>query len=154
MLNSITWTEYFTVITFLVVCYYGFIGFRFYHLEILSIIGIKKVDDTETKISIDTEFKKVDGATRHEDYQPKPAAEIDISPLVQAFTDEVKACTQQLDDNISRNDLLHSISSIILKYPVLKEADCKQELIQFIFDEVNTQYPDLLQLSEIKQLLG
>lgn len=154
MLNSITWAQYFTVVVFLLVCYYIFIGFRFYRWEILSLIGIKKIEEKGISISTVAEFKKSFESENHEDYLPKPAMEIDISPLVQAFTDEVKAYVQESGSSINSNELLHSISLIILKYPVLKDAEYQQELVQFIFDEVNIQYPNLLQQSEIKQLFS
>jgi len=154
MLNSITWAQYFTVVVFLLVCYYIFIGFRFYRWEILSLIGIKKIEEKGISISTVAEFKKSFESENHEDYLPKPAMEIDISPLMQAFTDEVKAYIQESGNGVTGNELLHSISLIFLKYPVLKDAEHQQELMQFIFDEVNTRYPNLLRQSEIKQLFS
>ena len=154
MLNSITWAQYVTAVIFLLSCYYIFIGFRFYRWEILSLIGIKKIEGNGISISTVAEFKKNFQTENHEDYLPKPALDIDISPLIQAFTDEIKAYLQESGSGITGNELLHSINLIILKYPALKDAEYQQDLVQFIFDEVNTRYPNLLRQSEIKQLLS
>ena len=154
MFNSITWGQYFTTVTLLLVCYYVFIGLRFYRWEILSVIGIKKVEDNAIAISTVANFKKSFETESHEDYLPKPALEVDISPVVQSFTDEIKAYLQESDDNTSKDELRHSIQAIVTKYPVLKNVDYKHELIQFLFDEANAKYPNLLQLNELKELLS
>jgi hypothetical protein len=74
--------------------------------------------------------------------------------VVQSFTDEIKAYLQESDDDALKDELLHSIQTIITKYPVLKNVDYKHELIQFLFNESNAKYPNLLQLNEIKELLS
>lgn len=153
MLNSITWTQYVTAVISLLVCYYTFIGFQFYRWEILSLIGIKKIEGSGISISTVADFKKSFETENHENYLPKPALEIDISPLMQAFTDEVKAYLEESGSSVTGNELLQSINLIILKYPVLKDAEYQQELVRYIFDEVNTRYPNLIRQSDIKQLL-
>jgi hypothetical protein len=154
MFNSITWGQYFIAVTLLLVCYYVFIGLRFYRWEIMSVIGIKKVEDNAIAISTVANFKKSFENERDEDYLPKPSLEVDISPVVQSFTDEIKAYLQESDDDALKDELLHSIQTIITKYPVLKNVDYKHELIQFLFNESNAKYPNLLQLNEIKELLS
>lgn len=154
MFNSITWGQYFTAITLLLVCYYIFIGLRFYRWEILNVIGIKKVEDNAIAISTVADFKKSFETESHEDYLPKAISEVDISPVVQSFTDEIKAYLQESDDDTSKEELLHSIQAIVTKYPVLRNLDYKHELIQFLFDESNAKYPNLLQLNELKELLS
>lgn len=154
MFNSITWGQYFTTITLLLVCYYAFIGLRFFRWKILSVMGIKNVEDNAIAISTVTNFKKSFETESHEDYLPKPALEVDISPVVRSFTDEVKAYLQESDDDTSKDELLHSIQAIVTKYPVLKNVDYKHELIQFLFDESNAKYPNLLQLNELTELLS
>lgn len=154
MFNSITWGQYFTALTLLLVCYYVFIGLRFYRWEILSVIGIKKVEDNAIAISTVANFKKSFETESHEDYLPKPLLEVDISPVVQSFTDEIKAYLQESDDYTLKDELLHSIQAIVMKYPVLKDADYKHELVQFLFDEANAKHSNLVQLNDVKQLLN
>jgi hypothetical protein len=118
----------------------------------MSLAGIKKVED---KISVGSTVENLKDsleAGTHDDHLTTASPEVDISPIVQSFTDEVKAYLQVSDNNISKDDMLHSLQDLMRKYPVLKIADCKQELIHFLFNEINTQYPKLLQLNDIKEL--
>lgn len=154
MFNSITWGQYFTVVTLLLICYYAFVGFKFFRWEVLGLMGIKKVDGDSIAISTVDEFKKSFKSESHEDYLPKPEMEVDISPVVQSFTDEVKAYFLESDSDVRKDDILHSLQIIIRKYPVFQTVDYKHELIQFLFDESNAKYPNLLQLNELKQLLS
>ena len=153
MFDSITWGQYITTVVLFLVCYYIFIGFRFFRWELLSLIGIKKVEDKGLAISTVSDFKRNFKAEKHENYFPKPALEIDISPVVQSFTDEVKAYLTEADILASKGELLNSIQLIVLKYPVLQEADYKHELVDFLFIEANAKFPNLLQQDDVKQLL-
>jgi hypothetical protein len=152
MFNSITWGQYCTTVALLLVCYYLFVGFQYFRWEILNLIGIKKVEDRALTIPTVTNFKNSLVTESHEDYLPKPALEIDISPVVQSFTDEVKAYLQEADNKIQHDELLNSLQLIASKYPALKETDCRQELEQLILKEASTQYPHLLQPKDLKQL--
>lgn len=154
MFNSVTWGQYFNMVTLLLVCYYAFVGFKFFRWEVLGHMGIKKVDGDAIAISTVDEFKKSFKTESHEDYLPKPEIEVDISPVVQAFTDEVKAYLQEANDHASKDELLHSLQAITAKYPVLKSVDYKHELIQFLFEESNAKYPNLFQLNDLKKLLS
>ena len=98
MFNSSTWGQYFYAIILLHIIYYIVIGFRFYKWEILSIIGIRKVDDDSLNItSALSNLKEFVASENHESYLPKANLEIDISPLVRSFTDEVTAFVQGTD---------------------------------------------------------
>ena len=153
MFNSITWGQYFIAVALLLVCYYSFVALRFYRWEILSLIGIKKVENEAIAISTVANFKKSFENENHEDYLPKPDLEVDISPVVQSFTDEIKAYLQEAKNGIAEDELLNSLQAIVTKYPVLKSVDYKPELVQFILDESNVKYPNLLQINDLKQLL-
>ncbi len=108
-----------------------------------STVGFQTVDN----------LKKSFVRENNDEYLLKSALEIDISPVVQSFTDEVQACLQKTANNkIKEEELLNSIQLIALKYPALKEADCKDELIQFVINETNTKYPNLLQPDDLTRL--
>lgn len=153
MFNSITWGQYLTTVALLLICYYVFVALRFYRWEILSVIGIKKVENEAITISTVANFEKSFENENHENYLPKPDLEVDISPVVQSFTDEIKAYLQEAKNGIAKDELLNSLQAIVTKYPVLKSVDYKPELVQFILDESNTKHPNLLQLNDLKQLL-
>ncbi|MBX2933914.1 MAG: hypothetical protein KF825_06690 [Ferruginibacter sp.] len=153
MLQSISWSQYITTITTLLMLYYCYVGFKYFRWEILNIIGIKKVEDDIIAIpafsNTNQSFKK----ENPEDYLPKPGLEIDISPVVQSFTDEVQAyLSESGSKNMQKDELLGSLRFILSKYPALKSSDCKEELLQFIIEQTNFQYPDMLQLDEVSRL--
>ena len=145
MLSSITWGQYLSGIALLLLFYYGFVAFRYFKWEILGVIGIKKIDGSSVAIPTMAEFKSSMEGESHESYLPKPATDIDISPLVQSFTDEVQAYLKEAESGIDKNELLYSIKQIAMKYPALKDSDCNDEMRQFIYREANDKYPNIIQ---------
>jgi hypothetical protein len=152
MFNSISWSQYITAIIALLLLYYCFIGYKYFRWEILSLIGIKKVEDNTIAIPAFNNVTQSFKTENPEDYLPKSNLEIDISPLVQSFTDEAQAFINGANNNIPKPEILYSLQLIAAKYPALKDADCKDELMQRIVEEVNTKYPSLVELSELKIL--
>ena len=154
MFNSITWVQYFSVIILLLVFYYILIGFRFYKWEILSIIGIRKVDDVSLNTTAAlSNLKEFATSENHENYLPKSSLEIDISPLVQSFTDEVTAFVQEADEaEITKEEVINSLQVICSKYPAIKNADCRKDLEVAVLKEISLKYPTLLQQKDFKNL--
>jgi hypothetical protein len=150
MFNSITWGQYFTSAALILSCYYLVIGYQYYRWEILSLIGISKVESSTVAFQTVENPKKSFVSENKDDFLPTPSIEIDISPLVQSFTEEVQAYLQESPNNkIKKEEFLNSIQLIASKYPALKEADCKDELVQFVINATNTKYPNLLQPNDI-----
>jgi hypothetical protein len=149
MFNSISWSQYITAIITLLIFYYCFVGFKYFRWEILSLIGIRKVEDNSIAIPVFSNANQSFKTENPEDYLPKQNLEIDISPLVQSFTDEVLAFTNGANNNIPKPELLYSLQLIAAKYPALKDADCKDELLQIIFNEVKNKYPGLVELPDL-----
>ena len=152
MLSAITWGQYLSGIALLLLFYYGFVGFRYFKWEILGVIGIKKIDGSSVAIPTMADFKSSMEGESHESYLPKPAADIDISPLVQSFTDEVQAYIQEAESGIDKDELLYSLKQIATKYPVLKNSDCSDEMSQFIYREANNRYPNIIQPNDALHL--
>ncbi len=153
MFNSITWGQYFTTLVLILSCYYLVIGYRYYRWEILSLIGIRKVEDNTIAFQTVDNLKKSFVTENHDDYFLKPSLEIDVSPLVQSFIYEVQVYLQEMNNNkIKEEELLNSIQLIALKYPALKDADCKDELAQFVLTEANIKYPNVLQPDDLERL--
>jgi hypothetical protein len=143
MFNSITWGEYFYSIISLLIIYYA----------VLGVIGIRKVDNSRPDTVSLADLKKYVSPENDEDYQPKQAMEIDISPLVQSFNDEVTAYFRQADKaGITKEQIINSMQSICSKYPAIRTADCKDELTLFVANEINFKYPNLLQQNELVTL--
>ncbi len=152
MFNSISWSQYITTIITLLILYYCFVGFKYFRWEILSLIGIKKVEDNAIAIPAFSNVNQTLKTENPEDYLPKSNLEIDISPLVQSFTDETQAFINGANNNIPKPEILYSLQLIAAKYPALKDADCKDELMHKIVEQVNTKYPGLVELSDLKIL--
>ena len=153
MFNSITWGQYFSTIISLLIIYYTVIVFKFYKWEILAAIGIRKVDNATLNTVSLSGLKKYVSPENDEDYQPKHSMEIDISPLVQSFTDEVAAFLQEADEaEITKEQIINSLQSICSKYPAIKNADCKNELILMVATEINLKYPNLFQQNDFVRL--
>ena len=153
MFNSITWGQYFYAIIFLIIIYYAVIGFKFYKWEILAVIGIRKVDNATLNTVSLTGLKKYVSPENEEDYQPKQSMEIDISPLIQSFTDEVAAFLKEADKvEITKEQIINSLQSICSKYPAIKNADCRNELILLVANEIKLKYPNLFQQNDLVRL--
>jgi hypothetical protein len=153
MFNSITWGEYFYSIISLLIIYYAVLGVKFFKWEILAAIGIRKVDNATLDTVSLAGLKKYVSPENDEDYQPKQAMEIDISPLVQSFNDEVTAYLRQADKaGITKKQIINSLQSICSKYPAIRTADCKDELTLLVANEINLKYPNLLQQNDLVRL--
>jgi hypothetical protein len=153
MFNSITWGQYFSTVALLLICYYAYTGYRYYRWEILGTMGIKKVDDSGAGKITSSDFKNLIVTENPEDYLPKTALEIDISPLVQSFNDEANAYLQEAaNKRVQKEELFTSLQLIASKYPALRNADCKSELLRSVLIEVNKYCPGLLQQNDINQL--
>ena len=154
MFNSVTWGQYFSAIILLLIIYYMLIVFRFYKWEILSVFGIQKLDDVSLNTTVAlSNLKEFDASESHADYLPKSSLEIDISPLVQSFADEVTAFVQGAKEaEITKEQIINSLRAICAKYPVIKNADCRNDLEVDMLKEINLKYPALFQQNDFKNL--
>lgn len=133
----------------MLILYYCFVGFKYFRWEILSLIGIKKVEDNTIAIPAFSNINQSLKTENPEDYLPKQNLEIDISPLVQSFTDEVQAFINGANSSMPKPELLYSLQLIAAKYSALKDADCKVELLQIVFNEIKNKYPGLVELPDL-----
>ena len=149
MLSTISWSQYITIISFALLIYYSFIGFKYYRWEILGLIGIRKVENEKIFIPADEGIQHFKSVENPEDYLPRATLETDISPLVQAFADEVQAFTSSAEPNMPKAELLFSLHLIISKYPALKNADCRSEISTIVFTQVNEKFPGLIKEADL-----
>ena len=149
MFNSITWGQYLTIVALLLVLYYVFVGFKYFRWELLSLIGIKKVDTDIITIPSVVNTKTEEN---QEDYLPKPPQKTDISSMVRPFADEVQAYLNQTENGISKHELIDALQQLIEKYPAAQNAVYRNELVYFIASLVNAKYPQLLRASDISEL--
>lgn len=151
MLSSITWGQYFVMITLLLVCYYVYVGYSYFKWELLAMIGIKKVEPGATTIAV-AELKKQFVSENHSDFLPKEITDIDLSPVTNAFKDEVKAFLQEAGSDTNRAFVLSDLQQICQKYPVLRDSDNSDELNLFLLTEVEKYRSELIDIEDIQHL--
>jgi len=151
MLSSISWGQYLSAILISLICYYAYVGYKYFHWELLALIGIKKVDAGATPIAV-ADLKKQFVSESHSDYLPKEVTDTDITPVINAFEDEVKAFLQEAGNGIDKASLLTALQQICQKYPVLKSSDNSDELNLFILKEVEKYNSGIINLQDIQQL--
>lgn len=151
MFSSISWGQYITAIIVVLAGYYLYVGYKYFQWEILAVIGIKRVEDNSITIPV-VEQIKIHKVENPEDYLPRQTTQADITPLVQAFTDEVSAYITEAKTTAPKQEILFALHSIASKYPVLKGTDVKEELLHFVYTEVNNKYPDCAEPDELKQI--
>lgn len=149
MLQSISWNQYISSIILLLVCYYGYVGYKFYRWELLGLIGIKKIEAGVSTISIE-DFKEKLVSENHEDYLPKAAA----GKTLQSIKDEIAACLAGTANSLySKTDLLNALQAIVTKYPAATVAGNSNSLHQFILSETEAVHPGVLSAEDVNRLL-
>jgi len=152
MFNSISWSQYFNAIITLLIIYYIVISFKFYKWAILSAFGIEKVDNDSLNTVPLSGLKEFISSETDEINQPKQFKQIDNSSLVQSFTDEVNAYIHGEEIEITKDQFINSLQLICSKYPAIKNADCRNDLIKFLAKEISSKYPNLLQEHDLVSL--
>jgi hypothetical protein len=152
MFNSISWGQYLKAAALIVTGYYLIIGYKYYRWEILSLMGIKKIDDNKIGHSAAADLKKSLVTENPEENLLKTFTATTVYPVEQSFRDEVRAFAQDAGDDLQKEVLLQSLQRIAAKYPALKDDNRKNELVQFVLTEANTRYPGILQPADVKEL--
>ena len=153
MLNSITWGQYFSTIIAVLIIYYIAIGFRYFKWEILNVIGIKIIEtdllSTKSIVGLQTN----NSSKNIKDNLPKTTLEIDVASLIQLYSDEIKAFVKETHNiEINKEEIIDSVRIISLKYAALKESDYSNDLKMFVFNEINQQYPKLLEVKDLNKI--
>jgi hypothetical protein len=151
MLSSISWGEYLSAALVSLACYYAYVGYKYFQWELLALIGIKKMETSTAPIAVD-DLKKQFVSESHADYLPQEVADVDITPVVTAFKDEVRAFLQETGGDTDRTSLLTTLKQICMKYPVLRNSDNSNELNLFILTEVDKYKPAIVSMQDIQHL--
>lgn len=151
MLSSITWGQYLSAVLISLICYYAYVGYKYFHWELLALIGIRKVEPGATPIAV-ADLKKQFVTDNHAEYLPKERVDADITPVINAFEDEVKAFLQEAGSGTDKASLLTALQQICQKYPVLRNSDNSDELNLFILNEVEKYNSGIINVQDIQQL--
>lgn len=151
MLSSISWVQYFSAILISVICYYTYVGYKYFHWELLALIGVKKVEPCAAPITV-ADIKKQFVSESPSDYLPKEVKGIDFTPVINAFEDEVKAFLQETGSGKDKASVLTALQQICQKYPVLRNSDNYDDLNLFILKEVEKYNTGIINVQDIQQI--
>lgn len=140
MLSSISWSQYITAIITLLIFYYCFVGFKYFRWEILSLVGIKRIDEKGTAIPV-AEIKKQFTSSNHADYLPKENFG-ETSAILQPFWDEANAYLAEMNPAAPKEEILFAVKMIVGKYPGLHSVENKQELEAAVSGLLAQYYPE------------
>lgn len=150
MLSSISWNQYITVLITLLLFYYCFVGFKYFRWEILSLIGIKRIDEKGTPIPV-ADIKKHFVASNHADFLPKENPE-ETTVILQPFWDEANAYLSEMKPEAPKEEILFAVKMIVGKYPGLHAAAHKQELETAISGLLAQYYPERFTAADIQYM--
>lgn len=146
MFNFISWEQYFTFVGVLLVIYYAAACFKYFKWELLAAVGIQKEDNNGSDYIALPEHLQQQATGDSDD--------VDISPVVQSFTDEIAACAEEaVAKNSTAIEILELLVRIAAKYPVMNTEENGPLRDEIILQEIGNRFPALLQHEDLKKLL-
>lgn len=130
--------------------YYCFVGLKYFRWEILSLIGIKRIDEKGTPIPI-AEIKKQFTSSNHADFLPKEYPD-EATVIIQPFWDEANAYLSEMKPEAPKEEILFAVKMIVGKYPGLHSAANKQELETVISGLLAHYYPERFTVADIQYM--
>lgn len=131
MFSTITWEQYFFYTGFALAIYYAVVAMKYFSWELLAIAGIHKEESTTfSNVAIPTFSAPVKD-------EPGDENEIDMSPVLQDFRDEIAAyLSEAMQYKLPHEEVFLSLQSIIEKYPVLNSSTQKMTRNDVISQEL------------------
>lgn len=152
MLKFISWGDYFSTLTFLLIVYYIAVGYFYFRYELLGLVGIVKYQSDGGNISV----ANFEGSTfpEEENNQANSSNDIDITPVVQGFLLEVSSYLEQAKtENAAKQEVLYALQKISARYPVLANSDYKATLASDVQDIISQHFSGVFTADEIKPYL-
>lgn len=150
MLSSISWSQYITALIILLLLYYFFIGFKYFQWEILSLIGIKRIDEKDTPIPV-AEIKRQFTSSNQADFLPKENPD-EARVVLQPFWDEANAYLAEMKPEAPKEEILFAVKMIMGKYPGLHAAAYKEELETAVSGLLAQYYPERFTAADIQYI--
>ena len=150
MFNSISWSQYTTALIILLLFYYCFVGVKYFRWEILSLIGIKRIDEKSTAIPV-ADIKKHFVDSNHADFLPKENPD-DATVMLQPFWDEANAYLAEMKPEAPKEEIVFAVKMIVGKYPGLQSTEHKQELETAISGLLAQYYPERFTAADIQYM--
>jgi hypothetical protein len=179
MLNSISWSEFLTAITIVLIGYYLVISFRYYGKELLAILngrssktqghssyGVTNEKDNLIGVTVKSTGKEVQRtlAESIESDQINFANESDeesnnalsdsretiILGTVSDLVQEIKTLTDS--SPLQREELTRMITLLLSRYPQLSSSTYKETICHFILSSINEKTQHTFTLKEVRSL--
>ena len=150
MLQSISWSQYLSALLLSAIVYYTYVAYKYFRWEILSLIGIKKVDDKGIAIPV-AEIKRQFTASNHADFLPKEML-FEVNSKLQPFWDEVYAYLSEIKPQAPKEQICFAIKKIFEKYPDLNSTENKAEIETSISGLLNQYFPEKFTVSDIQYI--
>ena len=147
MLSSISWSQYITFLSIALIGYYFYIGYKYYRWEVLSLIGVKKIEQSEIQMPV-AELKRHFTSSNHADFMPKD----NTDDIFQAFTDEVKAYLYEASPSAPKEEIVFALQQIVSKYTAIKNTENRTVINEFILGETKKHYQGLLEEADLVQI--
>lgn len=150
MLQSISWSQYFSTLLLSIIVYYAYVAYKYFRWEILSLIGIKKIDDRKTSIPV-AEIKKQFSASNHADFLPKePLGE--VNGILQPIWDEMNAYLAEIKPQAPKEEVCFAVKKILGKYPVLNSTENKAEVEATICGLLNQYFSEKFTVADMQNI--
>lgn len=150
MLQSISWSQYFSTLLLSIIVYYTYVAYKFFRWEILSLIGIKRIDEKGTFIPV-AEIKKQFTSSNHADFLPKDML-FEVNSKLQPFWDEVNAYLSEIKPQAPKEQICFAIQQILNKYPDLNNTENKAEVEPAISGLLNQYFPEKFTMADIQYI--
>lgn len=150
MLQSISWSQYITVLLFALICYYAYVAYIYFRWEILGLIGIKKIDEKGIAIPV-AEIKKQFSVSNHADFLPKEPVN-EVNGMLQTFWDEVNAYLAEIKPEAPKEKICFSVKIILEKYPVLISIENKMTVETTISGLLNQYFPERFTVADMQYI--
>jgi hypothetical protein len=148
MLQSISWSQYFSTLLLSIIVYYTYVAYKYFRWEILSLIGIKKIDEKGTPIPL-AEIKKQFTASNHSDFLPREPLN-EVNNLLQQFWDEVNAYLAEVKPQAPKEEVCFTIEKIVEKYPELNSTEYTTEVESTISGLLNQYFPEKFTVADMQ----
>ena len=150
MLQSISWSQYFSTLLLSIIVYYAYVAYKYFRWEILSLIGIKKIDEKGISIPV-AEIKKQFTASNHADFLPKEPL-VDVNGKLQAFWDEMNAYLAEVKPQAPKEEVCFAIKKILEKYPELNSTEYITEVESTISGLLNQYFPEKFTVADMQNI--
>lgn len=150
MLQSISWSQYISTLLLSIILYYAYVAYKYFRWEILSLIGIKKVDEKGTPIPV-AEIKKQFTASNHADFLPKEPL-VEVNGKLQPFWDEMNAYLAEVKPQAPKEEVCFAIKKILEKYPELNSTEYKTEAEATICGLLNQYFPEKFTVADMQNI--